>query len=97
MGEIKQFLCMMYGTLIRFYNTVIKVDVIESMKEDLIEHITKMVFNEPMSVLVSSICRICTKDDERTFILKLTELSEIKPSLIGLSKYFTLDDTSEIK
>jgi len=31
---------MMYGTLVRFYNTIIKVEVIENMKEDLIELIT---------------------------------------------------------
>ncbi len=86
----------MYGTLIRFYNTIIKVEVLENMKEDLIELITKMVFNEPMSQVATSICRMCTKDDERTFTLKLTELAEIKPSLIGLNKYFTLDETSEI-
>jgi hypothetical protein len=88
---------MMYGTLIRFYNTIVKVDVLENMKEDLIELITKMVFNEPMSQVATSICRMCTKDDERTFTLKFAELSEIKPSLIGLNKYFTLDESSEIK
>lgn len=40
---------------------------------------------------------MCTKDDERTFALKIQELSEIKPSLIGLSKFFTLDESSDIK
>lgn len=49
LGEVKQFLCMMYGTLIRFYNTIIKVEVLENMKEDLIELITQMVFNEQMT------------------------------------------------
>jgi len=88
---------MMYGTLIRFYNTIIKNDVLDNMKEDLIELITKMVFNEPMTQVVTSICRMCTKDDERTFAVKIEELSEIKPSLIGLNKFFTLDEASEIK
>ena len=61
----------MYGTLIRFYNTIIKNDVLDNMKEDLIELITKMVFNEPMTQVVTSICRVCTKDDERIFAVKI--------------------------
>ena len=42
----------MYGTLIRFYNSIIKLKVLESMKEDLIEMTTKLVFNDQMSSLV---------------------------------------------
>jgi hypothetical protein len=67
------------------------------MKEDLIEVITQMVFNDYMSNLVTGMCRICTKDEERTFAIKLSELSLITPSLIGLSPYFTLDESSRIK
>jgi len=50
-----------------------------------------------MTQIVTSICRMCTKDDERTFAVKIQELSDIKPSLIGLNKFFTLDETSEIR
>jgi hypothetical protein len=97
LAEVKQYLCIMYGTLIRFYSSIVKVEVLESMKEDFIEVITNLVFNEPMMQVVSSICRMCTKDEERSFALKFEELAEIKPSLIGLSKFFTLDETSEIR
>lgn len=35
----------MYGACVRFYNTVLKVKTLESMKEDLIETLTKVVIN----------------------------------------------------
>jgi len=34
---------------------------------------------------------MCTKDEERSYALKLEELSIITPHLIGLNPYFTLD------
>ena len=67
------------------------------MKEDLIEVITKLVFNEQMSNMVTALCRICTKDEERTFLMKISEMADISTSLIGLSQYFTLDESSKIK
>jgi septum formation topological specificity factor MinE len=82
---------MMYGTVVRFFNSVIKLQALENMKEDIIELITKLVFNQPMSILITGICRMCTKDEERSYALKLEELSIITPYLIGLNSYFTLD------
>lgn len=87
----------MYGSVVRFYNTILKLEVLETMKEDLIELITSLVFSEPMSTLVNQLCRICTRDEERTFALKLAELSDATPRLIGLSPYFTLDESSRIR
>lgn len=56
---------MMYGTLIRFYQTMIKLQVLDNMKEDLIDLLTKMIFShEHMSTLLLSLSRICTKDEE---------------------------------
>ena len=67
------------------------------MKEDLIELITKLVFNEQVSVFLTSLCRMCTKDEERNFVLKKTELSFITPELIGLPSFFTLSESSKIR
>lgn len=39
---------------------------------------------------------MCTKDDERSLNMKLQELHNITPALIGLSPYFTLDESSKI-
>lgn len=61
----------MYGAVVRFYNTILKLSVLESMKEDLIEIISKLVFNEQMSNMVTAMCRICSKEEERTFTMKL--------------------------
>ena len=87
----------MYGAVVRFYNTLLKLNVLDTMKEDLIELITKLVFNEQMSTIVTSLCMMCTKDEERSFQFKLHELSSVTPDLIGLSQYFTLDETSKIR
>lgn len=82
--------------MIRFYNTIVKLQVLESMKEDMIELLTKLVFNDKMSNLVTALCRICTKDDERTFIMKLEEFKDITTLSIGLPLIFTLDQNSNI-
>ena len=87
----------MYGAVIRFYNTIIKLKILESMKEDIIDLITKMVFTDQMSTVVTAMCPMCSREDEMTFVAKLSELQIVRPNLIGLSQYFTLDETSKIK
>ncbi|TNV73847.1 hypothetical protein FGO68_gene8005 [Halteria grandinella] len=95
--EVKQFLCLMYGAIVRFYNTTLKLSVLESMKEDLIDLITRMVFNEPMSHLVTAMCRMCTKDEERVYMMKVVELSGVGTQEIGLPKEFMLNEHSGVR
>lgn len=94
--EVKQFLCLMYGSIIRFYNTTIRLSVLEQMKEDIIELISKLVFNETMTNLVTALCRICTKEEERTLTFKLTELGRVTTAIIGLEQHFTLEEKSSM-
>ena len=70
----------MYGAAVRYYSTIIKIDEMDSMKEDIIEILTRITFNEKMSKLAIAFCRISTKDEERTFIMKINELSKVKPA-----------------
>jgi hypothetical protein len=49
-----------------------------------------------MSSMLVAMCRICTRDEERTLVLKITELQKLKPSQIGLNEYFALDKHSII-
>lgn len=44
------------------------------MKEDLVETLTGMIFNEKITNLLVALCRICTRDEERTLIMKINEL-----------------------
>jgi hypothetical protein len=37
---------------------------------------------------------MCTRDEERTLALKMVELQEATPTIIGLSGWFTLDANS---
>ena len=60
----------MYGSVNRFYNTVLKIEILESMREDLIETMTKIVFNERMSKIMTAISRITCKEEEKIFQLK---------------------------
>jgi hypothetical protein len=87
----------MYGSIVRFYNSILKLSVLESMKEDLIDYITRMVFNEPMANVVTALCRMCTKDEERLYSLKLVEMSNISTNEMGIPKEFTLNESSGIK
>ena len=80
MAEVKQFLCLMYGSAIRFYNTVLSLEILEQMKEDLIEVLTKLVFTERMSKLIMSMCKICTSEEETQFIMKVNELTNVRPT-----------------
>jgi len=47
LDEIKEFISIMYGACIRFYNTLLTYDELEEMREDLIERITTMLFHKP--------------------------------------------------
>jgi hypothetical protein len=71
LGEVKQFLCLIYGALVRFYHSVVKLDLLEKMREDLIEALTKLLFNERMSSMLVAMCRVVTRDEERTLVLKI--------------------------
>ena len=61
-GEVKQFLCIMYGSCIRFYSTVLNNELLDLMKEDLIETLTSIVFSRAFSKLLIAFCRVSTKD-----------------------------------
>jgi hypothetical protein len=50
-----------------------------------------------MTAILIGMCRICTKEEETQFILKLSELSKVTTTAVGLTKWFTLDETSEIR
>lgn len=57
LDEIKEFINLMYGACIRFYNTLLTHAELEEMKEDLIERITTMLFyNEGLTDLVVNLC-----------------------------------------
>lgn len=49
-------------------------EILEKMKEDLVEILTRILFNEKLSNLMIALCRICTMDDERMLIMKINEL-----------------------
>lgn len=99
LDEIKEFINIMYGSCIRFYNTLLVLAELEEMKEDLIEKITTMIFyNEGLTELVLSLCKIATQEEEARFRERLRESVELEitPARLNVSKYFTLDEHSKI-
>ena len=99
LDEIKEFINIMYGSCIRFYNTLLVLAELEEMKEDLIEKITTMIFyNEGLTELVLSLCKIATQEEEKRFRDRLRESVEldITPARLNVSKYFTLDENSKL-
>lgn len=57
LDEIKEFINILYGGCMRFYNTLLTHQELESMKEDLIERLTTMMFHHPgLTNLVLSMC-----------------------------------------
>jgi len=49
------------------------------MREDIIEALTRLLFNSKMSNVMVTLCRLCTKEEERILMMKINELSRIKP------------------
>ena len=47
LDEIKEFISIMYGATVRFYNTLMVYHELDEMKEDLIERVTTMIFSNP--------------------------------------------------
>lgn len=61
-AQVKSFMYILYGSCVRFYSTVVEWDFLQSMKEDLIERLTSMVFEErDFSQTVLSLCRETTR------------------------------------
>ena len=55
-GDLKEFLRIMLGTIIRFYTPVIKFEELSEMKEDLIETTTSLIVNGKVYHIVFSFC-----------------------------------------
>lgn len=54
------------------------------MKEDIIEALTSLVFQNQMAKLLFTFSRICTSELEEKFHYKLHDLSDITPKLVGV-------------
>ena len=67
------------------------------MKEDLIETLTSIVFSRPFSRLLICFCRVCTYDQEEDFRQNLKIFGKLRPKMIGIGQYFTLDASSKIE
>ncbi len=52
LAEIKKFICILYGTLIRFYLPVLKFEDLHEMREDLIELLTSATVKGELSKLL---------------------------------------------
>jgi len=51
-SEIKKLICVLYGTLVRFYLPVIKFSDLHELREDLIELLTSVTVRGEMSKIV---------------------------------------------
>jgi len=60
-SEIKRFICIMYGVLVRFYMPVLKFSELHEMKEDLIEMLTSLTVQGELGETVLELCRFSTK------------------------------------
>lgn len=69
----------MYGGCVRFYNTVLKMKLLDHMKEDLIEVLTKLVINAKMSSFLLALCNVLTRLDDQELERKFNELFDMKP------------------
>jgi len=70
-AEVKKLVCMLYGTIVRFYIPVVKYDDLHEMREDLIELLTSLTVRGELSKIILNLCRLCTKEDETQLQLKL--------------------------
>lgn len=73
LNEVKQFICILYGSCVRFYNSVVKYNTLENMKEDLIEVLTKITFSNKLSNMIVAICSILTKEEDAIYQVRVQE------------------------
>jgi len=64
LAEVKKFICILYGTLIRFYLPVVKFEDLHEMREDIIELLTSLTVKGEMSKLLLQLCRMVTMEEE---------------------------------
>ena len=96
-GDIKEFLRIMLGTIIRFYSPVIRFEELNEMKEDLIETTTSLIVNGKVYLIVFSFCQLETLDKQKRLVAKYKEFLHIKPEELGIDRFFTLNSNSSIR
>ena len=94
--EVQEFISMMYGTFLRYYLPILKIDVLDEMSEDLIEIITSLTINGELSKWLLKLCRLSTREEEGILKKKYIEFGSIAPEQIGIDSYFTLNNSSRI-
>lgn len=56
LSEVKHFLCIIFGMCMRFYNSLISQRVLDKMKEDIIDALSNLVFDEKVCNLCIALC-----------------------------------------
>ena len=73
-------------------------DYIQSMREDLIERLTSKIFdNEQFSSLMLQLCRETVRAKEKKYLAAVDKLGWLKPKDVGISLYFTCDESSKLE
>ena len=68
------------------------------MKEDLIERLTSMVFNDTeFSKIVFKLCKEINKESEAKLLHRISKLEGMLPKHVGISPYLTLDSSSNME
>lgn len=63
-SEIKRMLCIIYAALFRYYYHVVDFEVLNEMKEDLIETITSTMIKGELSRMIIILCKFSTKNEQ---------------------------------
>lgn len=63
-SEVKKLICILYGTVVRFYLPVLKFEDLHEMREDLIEVLTSLTIKDEMSKIIIYLCRMSSKIEE---------------------------------
>ena len=97
-AQVKQFMYILYGSCVRFYSTVVEWEFLEQMKEDLIERLTSLVFEDKeFSATVLQLCAETTRESQERLIVKLRQIEGLKPIHVGIDEYLTLDKSSNLE
>ena len=79
MSEVKKFLSILYGTVIRFYSPVIPVKELIAMKEDIIEILTSLVVKGDLYRVLIKLCRLGTRLEEKFLSQKYIDYGKLRP------------------
>ena len=87
---------MLFGAVLRFYEPVVKHYDLDELTEDLVAIATSLTIDKELSPWLLKLCRLSSRSDEAMLSDAVTKHNETLVEQIGISEYFTCNQSSKL-